>query len=261
MFDSTNISAIKIASRLGLRQGKNGNWHCFDPLAHKHGDADPSLSIMYDGYLCFACGIKGNKIDLIQQVLGINRQAALKWLNDNFSGNDRPSASNAPYGPGKKEKSQIRYISKDPEDRFIHKDLGPDLVRDPTQKDVDNISRDLAKRYSLKTLQRAGIKICQNPYGMVYPLRSKRVCNPHKIKNCLYFEGGTDWLTAIEMELDEHFGLISIYNKTTKVTLKNSYEHIFVLDADVTPEQIRSRLIVKSEKGVSVRLIRLPERR
>jgi len=53
----------ELYKQLGLHQGGNGNFHCFEASAHGKGtDRHPSLSINNQTglYRCHACGIKGN---------------------------------------------------------------------------------------------------------------------------------------------------------------------------------------------------------
>lgn len=52
-----------IYTKLGLEQGRSGNFHCFNKTGHSEGkDNNPSLSINNDRgvYNCKTCGIKGN---------------------------------------------------------------------------------------------------------------------------------------------------------------------------------------------------------
>ena len=58
----------EVAERLGIDVADRGNSHCFNSDAHARGDKNPSLSF-YDGdtkFKCFACGLSGDTIALVQ---------------------------------------------------------------------------------------------------------------------------------------------------------------------------------------------------
>lgn len=58
----------EVAERLGIDVADRGNSHCFNSDAHARGDQNPSLSF-YDGdtkFKCFACGLSGDTIALVQ---------------------------------------------------------------------------------------------------------------------------------------------------------------------------------------------------
>ena len=241
------VSTKEIARRLGLEQGKNKNFKCFNTPAHKNADAHPSLSIMGDGFNCFACGVKGGKINLVEQVLNIDRNGAWEWFNKTFGYNGKPKA----------KKWHIRRISAG-KNRFVfvpnQSDKNPNF-REPNQEDIQNIKNILRKEYSLATLKKAGVKICTTTYGLAFPKDNLRF-NPENKKKSLYLEGRTDWLTAIELALYKHFELLSIYNKTIRITLPRG-EHTFILDEDDTPENRKTRISAKED--VELRFVRLPK--
>jgi len=62
-----SISCIEVASKLGLKKGNNGNYHCFNPSKHKNGDNNPSLNINFKGYNCFGCSVRGNNVELVNR--------------------------------------------------------------------------------------------------------------------------------------------------------------------------------------------------
>jgi hypothetical protein len=83
-----------IAVKLGL-QKNSYNWHCFNVASHNNDDANASLKIYDNGFHCFGCGLKGNRIELIKQVLKCDYQAAIEWVAREFhiSNSQQPSYS------------------------------------------------------------------------------------------------------------------------------------------------------------------------
>lgn len=62
------LDILEVAERLGVDVSDRGNSHCFNSDAHARGDKNPSLSF-YDGntkFKCFACGLSGDTIALVQ---------------------------------------------------------------------------------------------------------------------------------------------------------------------------------------------------
>lgn len=85
--DLEQIKAIdcqRIADKLGLKKsGKN--YHCFNHHAHKHKDQNPSLSISDKFFHCFGCGIAGDQIELVKNVLNIDFKSTCQWFTDQFN--------------------------------------------------------------------------------------------------------------------------------------------------------------------------------
>ena len=83
---SAKIPTTDIADLLGIRKSKKGNYHCFNGKNHNNDDRNPSLSISGNGngFNCFACGVKGNNVELVKMVLNIDENRAFKWLEENF---------------------------------------------------------------------------------------------------------------------------------------------------------------------------------
>ncbi len=90
-----NISCIDTAGILGLKKGRNGNYHCFNNTGHKRNDKNPSLSISNNAFYCHACGITGNNIELIKQVLKFHEKQSFDWLKDNFNVDAQSGNNNA----------------------------------------------------------------------------------------------------------------------------------------------------------------------
>jgi len=264
MIDFKAIPTADIARELGLRKSKNGNWHCFNTRSHNNGDKKASLSISEDskGFNCFGCGIQGNNVELVKLAFQVDAETAMNWLKQRFGNHcDIPEkkknpASNTP--PKKTAKLQIRFIngqlSGDERFRFFPEtDL---ILKDPQEKDLENIKRELGKSFSIETLLKVKIKINHSKvgYGLVFS-QGQLVFNPKDCNQYLHLEGRTDYLTAIELGLDGHFGIVSNYNKTAKVELTGG-SHYYIMDKDVSEEQLKDR--IQALSFVKVKFIRLP---
>lgn len=90
MIDTTQLKAIDIkdvyqALGFELRSG-NSNARCFS-TAHAKGDRNPSLGFdtKSNRFKCFACGISGDTIELVQQAHDIDFREATEWLADRFN--------------------------------------------------------------------------------------------------------------------------------------------------------------------------------
>jgi len=261
MFDYKTIATNEIAEHLRLRQGKYGNYHCFNPSAHNNNDTHASLSISKKskGFKCQKCGLKGNNVELVKQVLKVNTQEAIRWISGKFNNSMPIVKINVDKNREEKvKKYQIRFIKKGlaKDERFLFM-TEPDLVlKEPTQQDIDNLKSELGKSYSLETLQKANIKInhSKGKYGLVFP-KGQLIHNPNKFDNYMHVEGRTDYLTALELALDGFYGIVSDFNKTAKISLSGGH-HYFILDRDVSEERIKDRLNILSTSYV--KLIRLP---
>jgi DNA primase len=74
---------LEAAASLGLEV--NGTRaRCFNTAAHKGADAHPSLVFLTDvnRFKCYACGIKGDVIDLVRAVRQSGFRDAVRWLED-----------------------------------------------------------------------------------------------------------------------------------------------------------------------------------
>jgi len=227
-----------------------------------HNDSNPSLNIYEEGtkFKCFACGAQGDSIDFIEKYENITRNEAIgifKQIIDMTDTKDYKSET------PKEEKYQIRKIKVIPnneEPRFIQLPKKDSVIYDATEEDIKNISEILGKKYSLSTLQKANIKISKKPYyGLAFEGSKPLFYNPRNKKSYLHFEGRTDWLTAIELKLYEHFCLISDYNKEN-IWLDDGSKHYFILDRDDTEEKKTERLAKNYNlKTKKLKFIRLPE--
>ena len=255
MVNYKNIPLTDVAYLLKIQKGTTGNYHCFNVDAHNNGDKNPSLSIHSNGvgFCCHACGVKGNNVELIKQVNKVNATQAFKWLEENFgrSQNQFPIEELV----NSKESLQIRLIQKSKK-RFIHKPKADLILKEPTQDDIQYILKYLGKSYSLETLKNAHIQINHRSgsYGMVFNKGSLEY-NPEALKHYLHLEGRTDYLTAIELCLYKHFGLISDYNKTSIIDVTNG-DHYFICDKDVNREQIIKR--INTSVNFKIKCIKLP---
>ncbi len=80
-----DIKDVYQALGFELRSG-NSNARCFG-TAHARGDRNPSMGFdtKSNRFKCFACGISGDTIELVQQAHGIEFREATEWLADRFN--------------------------------------------------------------------------------------------------------------------------------------------------------------------------------
>jgi DNA primase len=87
------VPILQVAAALGIsRDGRRA--HCFNGPGHHGGqDNNPSLTFFsdYGRFKCYACGVKGDAIDLVRAVLGLGFREAVGWLER--------LAKEAPPGP------------------------------------------------------------------------------------------------------------------------------------------------------------------
>jgi putative DNA primase/helicase len=253
-----DISAIDIAKKLGLKPGKNSNFHCFNGKEHNHGDNNPSLSINKKGFKCHACGRLGNNMELVKQVKNMNFEDSLNWLRENFNlETNNKSDRNNKYPLQEGKKYQIRLIIRGSK-RFIFLSEDKLNLRKPNEKDITNIKNVLNKSYSLETLNKANIKINHGSgkYGLVFS-KGQIIYNPNNKNDFLHVEGRTDYLTALEHGLDNYYGIVSEFNKTSKIICFGK-THIFVMDSDDFEESIKRRL--KHDNEIEAKFIQLPSK-
>lgn len=106
MIDTQPLKAIDIKDvwqALGYELRGHGNARCFG-TAHAKGDRNPSLGLdaKANRFKCFACGIQGDVIELVQQARGVDFKEASEWLASTF---------NAPLSRFSDEPSK-RYIDR-----------------------------------------------------------------------------------------------------------------------------------------------------
>jgi len=244
----SEISCLEIAEKLGLELGTNGNYHCFNADLHTNGDQNASLQISDIGFTCHGCGIRGNGVELVKQFFRIETEAAFAWLKEYFHDYKQPEKSEKKY--------HIRRISKDTKFRYVHAKSDEIQLQEPSEGDINKIQSELGKKYTLRTFEKAGVRICTGKYyGMVFTTGNIEY-NPNKNTRILHLEGRTDWLTAIEMRLDEEYCLVSIFNKTTKIKV-GSGDHIFILDRDDSQEEKMEH--IKIGDKARIKFIRLPD--
>jgi len=278
MFNYDSIDCREIAVRLGVQpqdgtysaSAENSTFHCFNKAAHKNGDRNPSLSIYYGGFLCGGCGIKGNRRDLVMDILRIDENAADEWLRSTFphavSNSNVPVPIASPAAikeqPSDNKRSyQVRHISSSAKHKTLHYRLTPDQLRDVTEQDIINIEKEINKFYSLDAFVATRCKIIDGPveitlkktgekrnikvYGIVLP--PKGAANMYSVpclnENCdeaIVVEGVTDFLTAATMQLHAHFTILARFNKTTAIKVNKGISNYFVVrDDDETVDQLR----------------------
>jgi DNA primase len=88
MIDTEQLRAIDIkelADRIGIELGRGrANARCFNSEAHKHGDKNGSLGFneRANRFKCFACGVNGDTIALVQAVTGKDFREACEHIAD-----------------------------------------------------------------------------------------------------------------------------------------------------------------------------------
>jgi P4 family phage/plasmid primase-like protien len=287
-----DVSCIDIAEALGIENGGSANsFRCFNESAHKNSDNHPSLVIYPERWKCLACGIGDNdgfysdNVELVKQNLQISSEEAIEWIEKEFLNNGKNYHLSKPklnMNNGNNNLRQLRFINTDKEHRFEFRDESELDLKDPHFDDKCQIYFLLHKRYSLETLKKAGIKINHaklkgrngkkyNGYAIVFPRspngkKGHLIHNPAKHYKIIYTEGGTDWLTAIQMGLDAKYGIISIFNKTSRIEIQGE-ENLFILDSDVSINDIKdqgkvvkglkSRIMIKKE--CKAKFIHLPK--
>lgn len=112
---------IDVAVKLGLDPRTSGVTtavKCF-----KHDDSEPSLVLMpkVNRYQCKTCGIKGDVLDLIQGVKGVNFKGAVTLLDPNFY-------KNLPKKSAAKDYLEERGVTKETQEKFGLKDRGNTLA-------------------------------------------------------------------------------------------------------------------------------------
>jgi hypothetical protein len=256
-----DVSCLFIAQAFGLKQSRNGNFHCFRPEAHNSGDRHPSLSITNNGFHCFGCGIEGNNVELVKMLLNIDTVQAIKKIEEIANINHKPKERCRMNDSTKNQKQKVhcRLISKG-EPRFIWLDEDKLKPREPEQKDLKQIRSILKKDWTLDALDLLGVAINDDPYCLVLPFQSKLIYfNPKNIQSYLVCEGRTDLITLVSNSAHESFGLISRYNKTQKIKLNNGSCFYFILDRDEKRDQL-ANLIEEIPENAKIYALNLPEK-
>ena len=254
-----SVSCLDIATRLGISKGRGGNYHCPNTSARNNGDMKPSLQLSPAGGKCHGCGINFNGPELVIQSLGYNITDAVKWISEEFNLNSYTDTKSSPkQAVGAKQAPdqwQLRLINADPKNRFICVPKSEAVLRDPTPEDLNNIKEKLGKTYSSETFRMADIKICEKPYyGIQFP-KDLWVINPNNNTKYLVFEGRTDALTAIEFGFSSHWGIISRFNKTSKLQVNPESTYVCVLDRDDTIQAISAHI----DQTENVSFVTLPD--
>jgi DNA primase len=205
MIDTTTLKAIDVKDvwqALGyeLRSG-HSNARCFS-TAHAKGDRNPSLGLdtKANRFKCFACGIQGDTIELVQQARGVDFKEATEWLADTFNApvsriTDKPAKRyidrpNSPVkAPTNVQLEPIRnpdYVYSRPEhiaiyEAFINytdepneqllawwqgRGLSDDLLKRANWRSITRATwQKLAKDYTPKQLLQAGL-LTERPNGL-----------------------------------------------------------------------------------------------
>ncbi|HSQ43019.1 MAG TPA: toprim domain-containing protein [Fibrobacteraceae bacterium] len=93
------LSITAVAEALGLAP-EHGKFRCFNPSRHSHADRTPSVSLSEEKglYRCWVCpDVRGDIINLVQQVRLCGFHEAIEWLRDSFPQNTPLLKSQAPF--------------------------------------------------------------------------------------------------------------------------------------------------------------------
>jgi DNA primase len=94
-----SVKILAVAAALGLRvEGRKAR--CFNGAAHRSGmDAKPALVFQTEvnRFKCYACGVRGDAIDLVRGVLSLSFGDAVAWLS-NLAGRLPTTKVSAPSG-------------------------------------------------------------------------------------------------------------------------------------------------------------------
>lgn len=74
-----DIPTIDVATRYGIQTNRSGFCKCF-----VHSDKNPSMKIYKDHFYCFACGVSGDNIALVQCLFSLDFKEALEKLENDF---------------------------------------------------------------------------------------------------------------------------------------------------------------------------------
>jgi hypothetical protein len=83
------ILAVAQALGLNIKGGRCPKIRCWRPANHRHGDADPSVSLSQslNRVRCWVCDMKGghSNLDLVMGVLDCDFASAVLWIADHFA--------------------------------------------------------------------------------------------------------------------------------------------------------------------------------
>ena len=139
------------------------------------------------------------------------------------------------------KKIQIRWITEDHENRFSFIDIEKLISYDPKNNDVDKYNQVNKKFTTLEALNKLNIKIYDNNQhtGLTLWGTNEVIYNPNDLTDSIHVEGRTDLISAVSYGLDKYYKLVSHFNKTAKIEINDNFVHIFCLDADVNPEDLK----------------------
>jgi phage/plasmid-associated DNA primase len=114
----------------GVDTGKNPT-HCFNRMAHSHGDANPSMQLFDENYKCHGCGIFGDIYDAVEFFEGITKKGEQHaFLEKFFGGSYRPAP--VEYNKEKWRKEADAFTG----DPVIEKEFEAFLKRNPKSDEM-----------------------------------------------------------------------------------------------------------------------------
>lgn len=239
-YDFDLIDVSELVQKLGIKyDAKSKNYHCINSKAHEKNDKNGSMGIdeKSGAFHCFACGISGKRLELVEQALNLSSQDALKWLKENF-----PQAPTA-------EKYRVRLINsiKKGSGRFIHSECQD--ARRANESDIEKCRTLMNKVFTIDGFERAGCYITDANYGIVMP--HKLVCNytQNPIGNIIV-EGSTDFLSLCSNPIVDCYNIQAHTTKTDSkfsINFDNLPTYIF-LDSDNTETNFFNYIKNKDEE-------------
>lgn len=244
-----DISLQRLVDGLGLKKSdKNGNYPCINKSAHSNGDNNASMSINIEngliGYYCFRCGISGNPNDLVENVLGISIESAREWIDKYTLQNGNSSFEFHNEDEKKPKKLHIRYINKKSE-KYFHENESALRLRNVTDDDLKVIFHNLGKLYTKEAFKLTETRLSGNnedfDYSIVFSDCDFVKCKSIETDVTIYFEGRTDFLTAVSVGLHNQFNIGLRYNVTKNFIAKTDSIYAF-LDSDDNESNIVKKI-------------------
>lgn len=277
LFDYKDVCILAIARKLLQNEIKvDDNEYRFDCFTnHKKNLTSKEkvkLRVFKDtqSFKCFDCGVKGNNVQLVIDVLNYDSMEAIKWLKENFYYSNS-NYSFIPSGTLKQSepepttqipKIQCRIIKKDSEPRYIW--FYPNQIQkiEITQTIIDDINKELNKNYSLDTF-----KLLQDFAFIGTYKNNNYICFKHntELKNIVFnnnarvniiCEGRTDFLTIVELFKNNisDVNIISRYNVKNHIDFNLTNINIFILDNDNTITELEKLLNDSQQSNFDVKI-------
>lgn len=108
------IDIRDVLLEIGAEEVRGKNFRCFNKAFHAHGDKSPSMSVKKgtNTCKCFACGVGGDTISVVQNAMNLKFEEACEWLSYKFgiACLDSEIVPKSKYVPLKTEVRKTRYF-------------------------------------------------------------------------------------------------------------------------------------------------------